>query len=150
MSKTKNPIGTTFKKENIFLATVDYPMTPDEVDAFLKNQGYDVSAMPEGKNFLELIGMAPGSFSRQEVDIFYKDENGYTRFFVEGNETIAGDDSDGKGKIYNIVPACKYYRVYELVEGVNDKGEPCIVDCVGEGENNPLNLYNRDYNLKPK
>lgn len=155
MSKTRKPIGTTFKKENIFLATVDYPMTPDEADYFMEEKELDFFKLEEGdiltvfdeRIFYNLI--CRGGFIRQEFDIFYKDENGYTRFFAEGNETFAGDNSDGKGKLYNIVPACEYYRGYELVEDVDDKGEPTIVDLGGQRGNNPIYLYNKDYNLKP-
>lgn len=161
MSKTRNPIGTTFKKENIFLATVNHQVTGEEAVSILKDKGYDLdreidsSAVSNEANrlsvkkmFLAILEEGFEPFIRQEYDIFYKDENGYTRFFMEGNETFVGDNSDGKGKLYNIVPACEYYRGYELVEGVNDKGEPVIVDLAGQGENNPLERYNRDYNLK--
>ena len=140
----KNPIGTTFKKEKIFLATVDCPIESDEVDSILKNGGCALSTISEGKN---LLGLVTGAFSQQEVDIFYKDENGYTRFFMEGNETFVGDGSDGKGKLYNIVSAWDYYRDNELCEMENDKGESAICDEDGENENNPLHRYNRDYNL---
>ena len=119
-------------------------MASEEVDSILKNGGCDVSTMPDGKNLLELV---TGAFSRQEYDIFYKDDNGYTRFFMEGNETFAGDGSDGKGKLYNIVSAWDYYREDELCEMVNDKGEPVIANAIEDGENNPLRRYNQDYNL---
>lgn len=140
----RNPIGTTFKKENIFLATVDCPMEMEEVDTILKNGGCDLSAISEGEN---LLGLVTGAFTRQKFDIFYKDENGYTRFFMEGNETFVGDGSDGKGKLYNIVSAWDYFREDELSEMENDKGEPAICDEAGENEDNPLYKYNMDYNL---
>lgn len=140
----KKPIGTTFKKENIFLATVDCPMEKEEIDTILKNGGYDLSTVSEEKNLISLVASA---FTREEFDIFYKDENGYTRFFMEGNETFVGDGSDGKGKLYNIVSAWDYYHDNELCEMENDKGEPAICDESGGNEDDPLYKYNRDYNL---
>ena len=141
----KNPIGTTFKKENIFLATVDCPMERDEVDSILKDRGCDLSSITGGEKLLDITA---ASFTQQEFDIFYKDENGYTRFLMEGNETFVGDGSDGKGKLYNIVSAWDYYSDNELCEIENDKGEPAICCLIGdEDENNPIYKYNRDYNL---
>ena len=43
----KNPIGTSFKKENIFLATVDRPLEKEEADAILKKRGIDLSEYPK-------------------------------------------------------------------------------------------------------
>ncbi len=89
----REPIGTTFKEEKIFLAMVDSPS---------------------------------GSY---DFDIFYKDDKGYIRFFMNGNEHYVGDGSDGKGRLYNIVRALNYFGRFELVEKVNDKGEPVIAIC---------------------
>ena len=107
----KNPIGTTFKKENIFLATFDCPIDKKELDAILKRRGINLSEYPK------MVKAILGKFSTctmQEYDIFYKDGKGYTRFLLEGNETFAGDGSDGKGKLYNIVSVWKYYGEDEL------------------------------------
>ena len=125
----KNPIGTTFKKENIFLATFDCPIDKKELDAILKRRGIDLSEYPK------MVKAILGKFSTctmQEYDIFYKDEKGYTRFLLEGNETFAGDGSDGKGKLYNIVSVWKYYGENELSEVENNAGEPAILDETGE------------------
>lgn len=141
----KNPIGTTFKKENIFLATVKFPIESNELNVSLKKHGCDVSTTPDGKKLIEIF---KGAIKRLEIDIFYKDEKGYTRFLMEGNETFAGDGSDGKGILFNIVSAWDYYLENELCEMVNDKGEPVIADKLKDDENNPLRRYDYDYNLK--
>lgn len=140
----KKPIGTTFKKENIFLATVDCPMEKEKVNTIINNVGCDLSTISKEKN---LLGLVTSAFTRKEFDIFYKDEKGYTRFLMDGNETFVGDGSDGKGKLYNIVSAWDYYRDNELCEIENDKGEPAICDVSGKNEDDPLHKYNRDYNL---
>ena len=87
----KNPIGTAFKKENIFLATVDCPIAKKELEEVLQKGGCRVTGMPGEKNILDL--MVP-LCTRQEYDIFYKDGKGYTRFLLDGNETFAGDGSE--------------------------------------------------------
>ena len=102
----KNPIGTTFKKENIFLATVDCPMERDEVDSILKDRGCDLSTITDGGKLLDITA---ASFTQQEFDLFYKDENGYTRFLMEENETFVGDGSDGKGKLYKQLDEFLYF-----------------------------------------
>lgn len=153
--KKKKSIGTTFKKENIFLATVDYPLEQEEAEYCLEEQGFDFSAFEEGDSmtFFEEqtfynITYRGGSFIRQEFDIFYKGENSYIRFWMKGNEIFAGDGSDGKEELHNIVSAWKYYQEEQLFESVNDKGEPVICDRAGVGEDDPLERYNQDYNLK--
>lgn len=99
--------------------------------------------MPGEKNILDL--MVP-LCTRQEYDIFYKDGKGYTRFLLDGNETFAGDGSDGKGKLYNIVSAWSFYEEGELSEVENNAGEPAILD--ESGENDKLERYNQVYNMK--
>lgn len=121
------PIGTTFKKENVFLATVDVPGGHREVPNLPK----------EISRFL----------FTQEYDIFYKDEKGYTRFLMEGNETFAGNGLDGKGFLYNIVSAWKYYKEEDLCETTNSKGEECIASTIDPTED-PIEQYNLDYNRK--
>ena len=138
----KNPIGTVFKKENIFLATVNRPLEKEELEAMLKEAKYDPN-LPESD---VLLGVLNDIFCMQEYDIFYKDEKGYTRFLAEGNETFAGDGTDGKGKFYNIVSVWEYYDEDDLSEVYNEVGEPAILDETGKiGK---IERYNRDYNLK--
>lgn len=48
----KNPIGTAFKKENIFLATVDCPIAKKELEEVLQKGGCRVTGMPGEKIFL--------------------------------------------------------------------------------------------------
>ncbi len=108
------PIGTSLKKEHIFLGTII------DKDADKK------------------------VVSREEVDIFYESEIGYTRF-ADTAETFKGDGSDGKGIIKNIVPVFDYYKEDEIAEGeVN--GETWILAYKTE----PLEKYNHDYNFNHK
>ena len=72
-----------------------------------------------------------------------KDENGYTSFYVEGSETIKGDNSDGKGTIKNLVSIWDYYKEDEVYEAVLEDGSIAI--AVEDME--PLYKYNSDYNL---
>ena len=114
-----------------------------ELDAILKRRGIDLSEYPK------MAKAILGKFSTctmQEYDIFYKDEKGYTRFLLEGNETFAGDGSDGKGKLYNIDSVWKYYGENELSEVENNAGDPAIFDETGE--KGKIEKYNRDYNWK--
>ena len=69
----KNPIGTVFKKENIFLATVNRPLEKEEFEAMLKEAKYDPN-LPESD---VLLGVLNDIFCMQEYDIFYKDEKGF-------------------------------------------------------------------------
>ena len=115
----KNPIGTAFKKENIFLATVDCPIAKKELEEVLQKGGCRVTGMPGEKNILDL--MVPLC-------------------------TRQGDGSDGKGKLYNIVSAWNFYEEGELSEVENNAGEPAILD--ESGGNDKLERYNRVYNMK--
>ena len=82
--------------------------------------------------------------SNEEFDIFYKDENGYTRF-TDKPEIFKGDNSDKKGIITNIVPVFAYYKEDELKEIDTLNG---LLIAVTAQE--PLKAYNEDYNLKNK
>lgn len=131
-------IGTHFKKENIFLATV----SASDVDTkeMLKSQmdGMD-SNVPED---LMAFFVDKGFLSTEQFDIFYRDDAGYTRFVEEGPETFAGDNSDGKGIIRNVVSIWEYYTEEQLTECMlNDKFMAiCVFDMA------PLYQYNEDYN----
>ena len=106
-------IGTYFKKENIFLATVSASdvdtkeLLKSKMDGMDSNVPEDLMAFFVGKGFL----------SAEQFDIFYRDDTGYTRFVEDGPETFAGDNSDGKGIIRNVVSivkgvkkSCRYLR----------------------------------------
>ena len=110
----EGPIGNHFKKENIFLGTI----TSSNDDVFEELKGRVNSEVP--LDFLR--GMIDaGVISGQQYDLFYLDENGYTRFLEEGPETFKGDNSDGKGTIDNVVPAWDYFGEDDLTEVlVND------------------------------
>ena len=129
-------IGTHFKKENIFLATIS-------------NNGEDTIEMlksrTEGIPDKLLRKLTDGRcISFEEYDVFYKDENGYTRFVEEGPETFVGDNSDGKGFIKNVVPIWDYYPESEVVEATVNSCYISIFVTTME----PLYKYNEDYNKK--
>ena len=103
-------IGTHFKKENVFLATIVYS---DEYKRTLLRQSMG-EEIYRSETFEELVRVV----NNEQHDLFYKDENGYTRFTEEGTDTFAGDNSDGKGIIKNIVSAWDYYPEQEVKEAV--------------------------------
>ncbi len=117
----KQKIGTHFKKENIFLATVS-------------------ASKADTKE--TLTSKLEGIISLEQFDVFYKDDTGYTRFLEEGPETFAGDNSDGKGTIRNVVSVWEYYSEEQIFECVLDNKfmAICVLDM------NPLYKYNEDYN----
>lgn len=127
-------IGTHFKKENIFLATI-FP-----------NEEYVLNEIKAKYKIKYFHGILKHWIKRKiveynEVDIFYKDEKGYTRYIGEGPDTYVGDNSDGKGYIKNVVSVWDYYSEEELLEAMVDGEFMAIVDK-GEG----LDKYNADYN----
>lgn len=128
-------IGTHFKKENIFLATVSASDT--DTKEMLKSK-------MDGKvpNDLMALFVDKGIISSEQFDVFYKDDAGYTRFVEEGPETFAGDNSDGKGIIRNVVSIWEYYSEEQVVECMlnNEFMAICVLDM------DPLYKYNDDYN----
>ena len=128
-------IGTYFKKENIFIATVSASNT--DIKEILKSK-------TDGKGPEELMALLvdKGYISSEQFDIFYKDDKGYTRFLEEGPETFAGDNSDGKGIVRNVVPIWEYYSEEEVFECMlnNEFMAICVLDI------EPLYKYNDDYN----
>ena len=127
----KQKIGTHFKKENIFLATVS--CTKKNIQMGLEQELY--------KKLLT-AGIDIGAC--EMFDIFYKDGDTYLRFFVEGVEKYAGDDSDGMGALHNIVPVWKYFSEDELFETKLEDGSMAI----GYTNQKPLNRYNYEYNFE--
>lgn len=130
-------VGTYFKKENIVLATVSAS------SAYTKELLEDKVASEVSADLLALF-VDRGIISSEEVDVFYKDSKGYTRFVEEGPETFVGDGSDGKGIIRNVVSIWEYYseeQVYECM--LNDS---FMAICVLDPE--PLYAYNNDFNAK--
>ncbi len=131
----KQKIGTHFKKENIFLATVSASNT--DTKEILKSK-------LDGKVTEDLMSLFvdKGVISSEQFDVFYKDDTGYTRFVEEGPETFAGDNSDGKGTIRNVVSAWEYYSEEQIFECMLDNKfmAICVLDM------NPLYKYNEDYN----
>ena len=129
-----NAIGNHFKKENVYLCTfiggeVNIPdyfskvIPSDLLDCFVNNS----------------------IITSENYDIFYLDENGFTRFVEEGTETFKGDNSDGKGNFINIVSAWDYFKDDELFEADVNGFKMIVADNV-----EPLDRYNEDYNLKQK
>lgn len=131
-------IGTHFKKENIFLATVSANNV--ETKEILKSRmaGMD-SKVPED---LMSLFVDNGVISSEQFDVFYKDDTGYTRFVEEGPETFAGDNSDGKGIVRNVVSIWEYYSEEQLFECMLNNEFMAI--CISDLE--PLYKYNDDYN----
>ena len=133
----KQKIGTHFKKENIFLATVSASdtdtkeMLKSKMDGKVPN---DLLALFVDKGII--------SSEQEQFDVFYKDDAGYTRFVEEGPETFAGDNSDGKGIIRNVVSIWEYYSEEQVVECMlnNEFMAICVLDM------EPLYKYNDDYN----
>lgn len=138
MTKVSNehPIGTRFKKENIFLATIS--VDKEETKASVKDRFEEGSL--EEKLFEVFLNM--GAITSEQCDVFYKDEKGYTRFVEGGPETFVGDNSDGKGVLRNIVSIWDYYKEDEVLE--------CLIDdtfeIIGVTDFDPLYRYNEDYN----
>ena len=128
-------IGTYFKKENIFLATVSANNT-DTKEILMSKL--------DGKITKKLIAafVDKGIISSEQFDVFYKDDKGYTRFLEEGPETFAGDNSDGKGTIRNVVSVWEYYSEEQIFECMLNNKFMAI--CVWDMD--PLYKYNEDYN----
>ena len=127
-------IGTHFKKENIFLATV----LASEKDAKETLKSKIDSHIQQ--SLLDYF-VNQGVIAVEQVDVFYKNKKGYTRFVEEGSETFAGNGTDGKSKLNHIVPIWDYYSEDQVVEGYLDN-EPII--CVTD--TSPICKYNEDYN----
>lgn len=127
-------IGTHFKKENIFLATVS-ASNADTKEMIKSNADGKV---PE--DLLDLL-VNKGCISTEQFDVFYKDDTGYTRFVEDGPETFAGDNSDGKGIIRNVVSIWEYYSEEQVSECMlnNEFMAICVLDM------DPLYKYTNDY-----
>ena len=128
-------IGTHFKKENIFLATVS--VNNADAKEMLKSKADDKVS----KDLKSLL-VDKGLISSEQFDIFYKDDMGYTRFVEEGPETFVGDNSDGKGIIRNVVSIWEYYSEEQVLECMlnNEFMAICVLDM------DPIYKYNDDYN----
>lgn len=136
MEATKQKkIGTNFKKENIFLATIS--ANNNDTKEMLKSKMSGKVSEDLMESFVK-----DGVISSEEFDVFYKDENGYTRFVENGPETFVGDNSDGKGTIRNVVSIWEYYSEEQILECMlnNEFMAICVLDV------EPLYRYNNDYN----
>ncbi len=133
----QQPIGTFFKKENVFLATV--LVSQNETKEVLNSK----ANIPENlKNLVEFF-IEEGIIDSNRFDLFYKeDTGGYICFEEDGSETFAGDDSDGKGKLVNVVSIWEYYSEEQIRECMLDNGEMLI--CVLDDA--PIYQYNEEYN----
>ena len=131
------PIGSHFKKENIYLGTLKCS-TEDVLKMIKEKIGQNMSDI----FLMDLINL--GVITTEQCDIFYKDEKGYTRFFKDRHiETIKGDNSDGKGTIENIISIWDYYLEEEVIEIITGDNSFAIVVLNCE----PMEDYNYDYNL---
>lgn len=109
----KQKIGTHFKKENIFLATVN--ATEKNTKRLLSDEG-----LRQLKEALEKAGTELSKTST--FDVFYKQCAVYLRFYEDGVGEYAGDDSDGMGLLTNVVSVWKYFSEDELYEAQLEDG----------------------------
>lgn len=131
MSMTnKQKIGTYFKKENIFLATVN--ATEKNIQMGL-DEKFKEALVKNGLNPLEC----------EMSDIYYKDGEAYLRFIAESVETVAGDGSDGMGVLRNIVSVWDYYSEDELFEAQLEDGTMVIGFTTWEGVHRYIRERNR-------
>lgn len=125
----KQKIGTNFKTENIFIATLS--ATP-------KNEQW---RLPE--DLYRLLKSWECATLKGHYDIFYKDGDKYVCFLDEGPKIVVGDNSDGMGIMTNIVPVWEYFSEDELFEVmVNDR-----TMAIGYTNMEALIRYNLDYNV---
>ena len=126
----KLEIGTHFRKENIFLATVS-----------LNDKN---SKMAIDNIMLEKLSKYGVEIGECEMfGIFYKEGDVYLRFFLEDVQTYVGDNSDGMGVLRNIVPVWDYFSEDELFEVQIYDGSIVI----GFTTEDPLTRYNFECNL---
>jgi hypothetical protein len=141
-----NPIGTKFDKNNVFLGTLISPMTGNDIKEFCeqKKPGSVEEIVAEGfsESLFDKLGEI-GGMESEEFDIFYKTEEGYTRYFNDGSDTCRGDGTDGKGIIQNLVSAWDYFNEDDIEECLLENNE-WILGC---HRAEPLDKYNEDYNL---
>ena len=133
-------IGTHFKKENIFLATVSLSNVDTKEMIKSKMAARDSKVPEDVMDSMEQF-VDKGYIYSEDVDVFYKDESGYTRWVEEGAETFAGDNSDGKGILRNVVSIWDYYSEEQVIECMlNNEMIISITDMA------PFLKYNKDYN----
>ena len=130
---THKKIGTHFKKENIFLATVY---------ATEKNTKSLLNA--EALQTLQEALAEAGTDTM--YDIFYKEGDVYLHFCEDGVETYVGDNSDGMGVLTNIVSVWDYFSEDELYETRLADGTVVI----GVADEGPAYKYYHEYNMGRK
>ncbi len=136
--KNGNKIGTYFNKDNIFVGVVSYDK--DTYVERIRKENFACFKDTSDEQLKALIDLE--IIDREETDLFYLSENGYTCFNGE-IETIVGDNSDGKGTIKELVSAWDYFDEDELYETI-ENGIPVIVSTSID----PLLNYNSDYECK--
>ena len=129
----KQKIGTHFKKENIFLATIN--VTEKDAKRILGAKAF--------RHLKEALEKAGTEISKTSAfDVFYKQSAEYLRFFEDGVATYAGDDSDGMGLLTNVVSVWKYFSEDELYEAQLEDGTWVI----GMTDEWPAHEYYMEYN----
>lgn len=132
-------IGTTFKKENIFLATIQKSIEDSKLEQVMR----EVKGDEEVKSGILDKLIHSEIVESVEADLFYKDEKGYTRFSMEEPpETFVGDNTDGKGFLRNIVSVWSYYSEEEVKEVLLDDSFTIIAVTNFE----PIIKYHEDFN----
>ena len=138
MSMTnKQKIGTYFKKENVFLATVN--ATEKNTKRLLTDEGL--------QRLKEALVEAGTELSKTSTfDVFYKQGAVYLRFYEDGVGEYAGDNSDGMGLLTNVVSAWAYFSEDELYEAQLEDGTWVI----GITDEWPGHEYYMEYNARCK
>lgn len=141
-----NPIGTKFDKNNVFLGTLISPMNGNAIKEFCekKKPGSVEEIVEEGfdETLFDTLGEM-GCMESEEIDVFYKTDEGYTRYLDDSADTCRGDGTDGKGIIQNLVSAWEYFKEDAISECLLENNE-WILGC---SESDSLKKYNADYNL---
>lgn len=134
---THKKIGTHFKKENIFLATVY--STEKNIKRLLNDEA--LQALQEA---LEEAGTKLSKCTT--FDVFYKEGDVYLRFYEDGVETYAGDNSDSMSLLTNVVSVWDYFSEDELYETRLADGT-MVIGVTDEG---PAYKYYHEYNAHCK
>ena len=127
----KSNIGTHFVLDNIFLGTImsDTECTKETLREKARGIAIETIDKLVDSNII----------TSEEVDVFYKTENGYVRFIDTGSRMY--EEIVEESRLKNIVPITDYYKKENLVE-LETNGMWIIAVMKDE----PLHKYNEDYN----
>lgn len=110
-------LGTSYKKEDIFLAMV----TPSIKES--KETLQDATNGELEEDVLDML-MRLGAISTNQPEVVVKSKEGYIYFTDDGTKAIAvtmvGDNSDGKGYVSDVVSAWDYFNEKDFFEAKAD------------------------------